>query len=162
MRIIVAAALGAVLAASAAAQEKKADERFEKLKKLAGEWTDDKGKVTARYAVTASGSAVTETLFPGESYEMLTVFTMDGKDLVLTHYCALGNQPRMKAAEKLDGNKLAFTCAGVGNTASHDELHMHSAVVEFTDDDNIVWTWSSFEKGKELEKKVVGKKTRKK
>ena len=44
---------------------------------------------------TGGGSAVTETLFPGTAHEMMSVYHMDGDDLVLTHYCAGGNQPRM-------------------------------------------------------------------
>ena len=44
---------------------------LERLKKLAGEWvaTDDQGKPTAKvvsvFKVTAAGSAVQETIFPG-------------------------------------------------------------------------------------------------
>ena len=29
--------------------------------------------------------------------EMISVYTAEGPDLVMTHYCVLGNQPRMKA-----------------------------------------------------------------
>ena len=56
-----------------------------------------KGDLVARYAVTAAGSAVVETVFPGTEHEMVTVYHADGSDLVLTHYCMEGNQPRMRA-----------------------------------------------------------------
>jgi hypothetical protein len=73
----------------------------------------------------------------------------------------LGNQPRMKAVEKFDGKTLAFTCTGVGNAASHDDMHMHSATFEFTNDDHFSATWGSFAKGKDGEVHTF-KKTRKK
>src|SRR5437868_15224505 len=79
---------------------------LERLKKLAGTWVaaDKDGKPTDQVVsvikVTASGSAVHETLFPGQAHEMVSVYHRDGADLVMTHYCSLGNQPRMKADPK--------------------------------------------------------------
>src|SRR4051794_20746253 len=76
---------------------------LERMKKLAGTWVaaDKDGKPTDQvvsvYKVTAAGSAVHETLFPGQAHEMISIYHRDGTDLVMTHYCALGNQPRMKA-----------------------------------------------------------------
>src|SRR5262245_37313836 len=84
---------------------------LEKMKKLAGTWllADEKGEPTDQIAsvikVTAGGSVVHETLFPGQTQEMVSVYTVDGLDLVMTHYCVLGNQPRMKADPKSPANK---------------------------------------------------------
>ena len=80
---------------------------LEQMKKLAGTWVeaDKDGKPTDKVVsvikVTAGGSAVQETLFPGQPQEMVSVYHMDGADLVMTHYCMLGNQPRMKADPEL-------------------------------------------------------------
>src|SRR3954454_3288374 len=80
-----------------------ANAALEKMKKLAGTWllADKDGKATDQVAsiikVTAGGSVVHETLFPGQPMEMISIYTTDGPDLVMTHYCVLGNQPRMKA-----------------------------------------------------------------
>ena len=65
--------------------------------------------------ITAGGSAVHETLFPGQPHEMISLYTAEGSDLVLTHFCVLGNQPRMKADSKAAGNQLAFKFAGGAN-----------------------------------------------
>lgn len=76
---------------------------LERLKTLAGTWVeaDADGKPTDKvvsvFKVTAAGSAVEETIFPGQPQEMVSIYHRDGADLLLTHYCALGNQPRMKA-----------------------------------------------------------------
>ncbi len=98
--VLFAAALA--LSAPPDSTAKAAPAAFERFKALAGEWVaaEDgemakKGDLVARYAVTAGGSAVVETIFPGQAQEMVTVYHADGPDLVLTHYCMEGNQPRM-------------------------------------------------------------------
>src|SRR5260370_5096267 len=70
---------------------------LEKMKTLAGTWVtaDQDGKptddVVSIIKLTAGGSAVHETLFPGQPHEMISVYTPDGSDLVMTHYCILRN-----------------------------------------------------------------------
>lgn len=49
------------------------------------------------FKTVSNGSAVCETLFPGTAEEMITMYHLDGDRLVGTHYCAMGNQPRMVA-----------------------------------------------------------------
>src|SRR5579883_2809635 len=94
---------------------------LEKMKKLAGTWVaaDADGKPTDQVVsvikVTAGGSAVHETLFPGQPQEMVSVYTADGPDLVMTHYCVLGNQPRMKADPKSPPNQIVFHFVGGSN-----------------------------------------------
>ena len=91
---------------------------FEKMKKLVGTWlaADKDGKATDQVVsvikVTAGGSALHETLFPGQPHEMVSVYTADGPDLIMTHYCVLGNQPRMKANPKSPANQIVFEFAG--------------------------------------------------
>jgi hypothetical protein len=93
---------------------------FEQMKALAGQWqghvtTPDGPAAAVVYELTANGSAVTEKLFPGTSHEMLSVYFMDGKDLVLTHYCAMANQPRMKLV-RASANPTTLTFDFVGGT----------------------------------------------
>ena len=72
---------------------------FARLKSLAGEWegNTEKGKVRLSYEVISGGNAVAEHESGGEMPAMLTVYHLDGNRLLLTHYCAAGNQPRMEA-----------------------------------------------------------------
>ncbi len=126
---------------------------FAKLKTLAGEWvTRDaqtgKDVLALRYKVTAAGSAVEETIFPGEGHEMVTMYTVDGDNLVLTHYCALGNQPHLKATAASTPAKMEFTCIGGGNLKSENDMHMHHALFEFESNDRFTSTWSAYKDGK--------------
>jgi hypothetical protein len=129
---------------------------FEQMKKLAGDWVikDEAGKETValRYKVTAAGSAVEETIFPGAGHEMVTVYTMDGDKLVLTHYCAIGNQPRFAASTASTSKKLVFECTGVGGAKSHSEMHMHKGTLTLTDATHMTSEWSSFPEGKDSHK----------
>jgi hypothetical protein len=116
---------------------------FETMKKLAGTWVvaDEDGKPTDQVSsiikVTAGGSAVHEILFPGQPQEMVSVYTVDGSDLVMTHYCVLGNQPRLKADPKSSPNQINFQFAGGANLDPTKDRHMHSATLTIVDDSHI-------------------------
>jgi hypothetical protein len=116
---------------------------FEKMKSLAGTWVavDKDGKPTDQVAsiikVTAGGSAVHETLFPGQPHEMVSIYTVDGPDLVMTHYCVLGNQPRMKADPKSAPGQICFRFAGGSNLDPKKDKHMHAATLTIVDDGHI-------------------------
>ena len=127
---------------------------FEKLKALTGEWiaAEDnpmakKGDLVARYAITASGTAVVETIFPGSPHEMVTVYHADGSDLVLTHYCMEGNQPRMRA-RNAKGPRIDFAFDGGTNIDPKKDRHMNSASLELVGADEIRSVWTEIEAGK--------------
>ena len=128
---------------------------FARIKSLAGDWFTKDEKtgndvLALRYKVTAAGSAVQETIFPGEDHEMVTIYTMDGENLVLTHYCVLGNQPHLKATAASTPSKMEFTCIGGGNMKSENDMHMHHAVFTFTSNDKFSTHWSAYQDGKPM------------
>jgi hypothetical protein len=86
--------------------------------------------------VTGSGSAVVEELFPGTEHAMTTVYHLDGSDLVLTHYCMTGNQPRMRAKAS-NGTKIAFAFDGGTNIDPKTSQHMHEATFDFVGKDEL-------------------------
>ncbi len=120
-----------------------ANPNFEKLKKLEGTWlaADESGNPTEQVMsvikVTAGGSAVQETLFPGQPQEMVSLYALDGTDLVMTHFCVLGNQPRLKADPKSSANEIRFEFAGGSNLDPTKDKHMHSATLTIVDDCHI-------------------------
>jgi hypothetical protein len=154
------AALGTMLAGAAclcalAGSPSVNEDRFTHLKSLAGDWTmaGGDGSVAVNYKLTGAGSAVVETLFPGEDHEMVTIYTMDKGDLVLTHYCAMANQPHMKAAKGGDAGTIAFKFDGAGNMASPKDVHMHDMEMTFVDADHVKAAWHLYTDGKESEVK---------
>ena len=126
---------------------------LEQMKKLAGTWVaaDKDGKPTDQVVsiikVTSGGSAVVETLFPGQPHEMLSVYTVDGSDLVMTHYCVLGNQPCMKADPNSSAGQIVFRFAGGGNLDPKKDKHMHEATLTIVDNDHIEVKGTGWENG---------------
>jgi hypothetical protein len=112
------------------------------------------GSVAVTYRLTGAGSAVVETIFPGGDHEMVTVYTMDKGDVVLTHYCATGNQPRMRAAKGGDASSIAFKFDGAGNLASANDVHMHDLDIAFVDGDHVKSSWHLYKDGKQSEVKT--------
>lgn len=143
-----------VRAADVPAKTPPANAKFEKLKKLVGTWVeaDKDGKPTDKIVsvikVTAGGSAVQETTFPGEDMEMVSVYHLDKSELLMTHYCMLGNQPRMKADPDSPANKIVWKFNGGTNLDPAKDAHMHSGVLTFVDDDHIEMAGEAWADGK--------------
>src|SRR6476469_9618535 len=125
----------AILACSLQA-EKKANPLFDELKKLEGSWTSDTKDHPAdvTYKVSSGGSVLVETMAMGNHAEMITMYNRDGDGLALTHYCMLGNQPRMKAAKDQKPGVIKFEGDGGSNMKPEDK-HMHTLTVTFVDAD---------------------------
>lgn len=126
---------------------------LEKLKALAGEWvevepkTAPAGAVAESYRVTGAGSALVSTLAGGTPYEMVSVYHRDGNDLVMTHYCAAQNQPRMRA-KKAEGNVVALDFDGGTNVDPAKDMHIHAVRIELLGPDEIRETWVGWKGGK--------------
>jgi hypothetical protein len=134
----------------AAADDAAIQPAFEKFKALAGEWVSnvDGSDVTVTYKVTSGGSAVIETSGPGTPMEMVTMIHPDGSELVLTHYCMLGNQPQMRAPISGEGNKVAFKFTHATNLKSANAPHMHDVTYTFVDKNTLKAEWTMYQDGK--------------
>lgn len=158
-KLILAAVTSFVLFISiqAGAQEPKpyvGSEAFEQMKQLVGSWegTMDMGKgpqkVMASYKLTSGGSAIVETVFKGAPHEMITVFHDNPKkQLTMTHYCSLGNQPTM-SLKSMDKNALVFDLVHDSGIDVAHEKHMHGAAITFEGNDKMTQHWTKFEGGK--------------
>jgi hypothetical protein len=76
----------------------------------------------------------------------------------MTHYCVLGNQPRLKADPKSAANQIKWVFTGGTNLDPAKDAHMHSATVTFVDDDHIEIAGEAWENGKPAEGKCCGMK----
>ena len=127
---------------------------FQKLRGLAGEWHGRAGdrekgmEATVIYKTTAAGNTVMETLFPGTAHEMVTMYYLEDGKLVLTHYCAAGNQPRMALTKKSTPDTLDFNFIGGANISSRRDGHMRAARIRFIGKDVLESEWDYFQDGK--------------
>lgn len=125
---------------------------FEQVKGLAGTWemADEQGQkqTAAVFAVSSNGSVVREIMFPGSTHEMTNVYHMDGPTLVMTHYCAAGNQPRMRAVAEKPGT-VALKFDSVTNLTKPDESYMGELTLDIKGTDAVDAKWKSFVKGVE-------------
>lgn len=131
---------------------------FTKLTTLEGKWEtaevevdDKKEKKYHVFEVSAAGTVVMETMFPGTDHEMINMYHVDGDDLMLTHYCAGGNQPRMKLDRETSGmNNLHFEYLDGTNLDPAVDAHIHRGQLQFLDEGDLKSTWISHKDGKEV------------
>jgi hypothetical protein len=136
-----------------------ADSAFEFLKTLVGDWERAHGdhqhggsSRAVTFKVTAAGSSVMETIYPGDPNEMITMYHMDGNDLLLTHYCALQNAPVMKFEKTGKPGEIKFAFFGGTNFDPKVDMHAHEGTFRVKDADTIESTFVTFSDGKENSK----------
>lgn len=131
-----------MLAATAAFAQSDAQKSFDKIKTLAGSWegkTSEGKSVQISFRVTSSGSALMSEIMGYEN--MITMFHLDGDRLLMTHYCATGNQPRMVGKMSADGKTVSFDFLDVTNFTSTQPGHMQQMVVSMPDANHHTEEW---------------------
>ncbi|MDQ3232797.1 MAG: hypothetical protein M3Q07_13350 [Pseudobdellovibrionaceae bacterium] len=85
-------------------------------KTLPGTWTtpNQNGSFKVSYRLISGDSALVETWGAGSPHETETVFHPDHDQLALTHYCAQGNQARLRM-ESFEGHAITFRRFDVSN-----------------------------------------------
>jgi len=123
---------------------------LDQLKALAGTWDqiDEKGNLIpgSVFAVSSAGSVVREIMWGGQQHEMTNVYHMDGDSIVMTHYCAAGNQPRLRCTTAKPG-ELDFKLDEITNFTSPDQHFMGGLKLTMPDKNTLVATWTNFTKG---------------
>ncbi len=142
-----------------------AEAAFEQLKSLAGTWkgsaegegeeaateAEKAGQIIHEIRLSAAGTVVMETMGPGTEHEMINMYHVDGDDLVLTHYCAGGNQPTMRLDRGAStAARLIFDYSGGTNHDPQVDQHIHSADIRLVDGDHIVSAWSAHAGGEQV------------
>jgi len=129
------------LAADPGAQVLDSRSALEALKALEGDWVakpaTERSGTAVRYEVIAGGNTVVKTYAPGAANEMLTIYHMDGDDLILTHYCALNNQPKMRFQSSETAGEIRFEFAGGTNFDPKVDTHAHEGWTRITTDGTI-------------------------
>ena len=131
---------------------------LERVAMLAGTWKgvtnmgQGEQEIVVAYRVTGGGSTVIETCNPGTPHEMISIYHDDVNDrLTMTHYCMLGNQPRMNLRDSGDAS-LSLSLSDGSSLATSGEPHMRALRLEFAAEDAITHHWTMYEEGR---KKMV-------
>lgn len=163
LRIALAAAVVCGSTTTTAVGGVGAQETFDQLKTLAGTWTgsaegegeeaeasaEEVGEIVHEFRVSAAGTVVMETMGPDSPHEMINMYYVDGEDLALVHYCAGGNQPRMKLdREASTPSSLIFDFDGGTNLDPAVDPHIHGATIQI-DGDAMESVWQSWAGGEQ-------------
>lgn len=132
-----------------------AESAFEFLKSMNGTWqrtggSHDYGTKSpiSTFRVSGAGSSIIETIFPNDPSEMITVYHMDGNDLLLTHYCALHNAPVMKFQKTSQPGEIKFVFNGGTNFNPKVDMHVHEGHMKIVNDGTIKATFTVYNDGK--------------
>lgn len=146
-RSLILAALA--LAATCALAQTDAQKAFNRIKNMPGTWegTSPEGPVKVTFKVTSEGSAVMSEILGKE--DMISMFHLDNDRLLLTHYCAVGNQPRMQGALSPDGKVVTFTYVDATNLSAPEAAHMRQMILTWIDDNHHTEEWVFADHGRE-------------
>jgi hypothetical protein len=148
MKLKTLSALFLLLTASVAlASEPTAATTFEKMKQYAGKWEVNwAGKpMQTSIDVISEGSAIMQN---DAQENMVTMFHLDGPRLMITHYCAARNQPRLVGTPRPDGS-IEFKFLDATNLPDPKAGHMHRMILTFKDADHFAEEWFFIKDGKE-------------
>ena len=122
---------------------------FVKLKSLVGRWKGETciGPATTEFRLIAGGSVIEEHFAKGTPMEMLSTYhDVEGK-LVMTHYCALRNQPRMRLSHST-ADSLTFDFIPTPGLNPAKDKHMHGATYTFVDANHLKVEGVAWDNGK--------------
>ena len=128
-----------------------AQRSFDQLKSLAGSWEGKNSignPVQVSYRMTAGGSALMSEIV-GHGETMISMINFDGPNrLLLTHYCTVGNQPRMQASASPDGKTITFNFLDATNLDNPQSGHMDHIVIALLGPDHHTEEWNFIDHGK--------------
>lgn len=134
-----------------------APEVYEQLISLVGDWEAELpgfGKMTSTVRLASNGKAIEEIIGTPTNNE-LSVYSLNGDKILLTHYCALtpdGHQVRLQTPRL--GSKpdhLDFTFVSATNLHSKAAPHMRRVIMTISDRDHYSEQWVKTENGKETD-----------
>lgn len=134
-----------------------APEVYEQLKSLVGDWSAELpafGTITAQVRLASNGKAIEEVIGTPKDNE-LSVYTLDGERILLTHYCAMtpdGHQVRLQTRSLgLAPQYLDFLFLNSTNLHSKTAPHMRRVLMTILDRDHYREKWTKTEDGHDTE-----------
>lgn len=133
------AALGAVVMASPIAAQTApsetqavpvdASQAFGTVRSLVGVWRlvgKEENGFEIVFEEAAGGSVIVETWIINQTKRSFSVYHRDGAQVIATHYCPIGNQPRLALVSGGNGTPLRFAFQDVTNLESPTTSHLRT------------------------------------
>ena len=102
---------------------------FDQLKSLVGHWegiNEERNPVSIAYKLSANNTVLVEDWTFDNGMEALTLYSMDEETLTATHYCPIGNQPRLILKQQLGTGVLLFEFHSAMNLPDENAQHEHA------------------------------------
>jgi hypothetical protein len=126
--------------------------RFEQLKSVVGDWVapspSGTGSIRESYALISNGTVLVQRYLTSSGKETLTVFHVDGAAMLATHYCAQGNQPRLKLEPTGTPESFAFSFLDATNLTDRASAHLVRLELRLTGRDQLTEIETYEEAGK--------------
>ncbi|MFV8781012.1 hypothetical protein ACNKU7_01200 [Microbulbifer sp. SA54] len=149
--------LALICTSAIAEQTNIAADSFQKLKTLVGDWNKEGSDGETFYIsfhLSANGSVLVENwVYKGASHSM-TMYHLDGENLLATHYCPQGNQPRLKLKSSGNINAPSFEFLDATNLDSLQANHQNWLEFEFIDENTISRSESYIKSDKSTHSKI--------
>lgn len=148
---VCATILAVSFAATAVQAESDAHKSFQQLASLEGNWVGKNSQgqpIEVSFRMTAGGSALMSEIHGHGEDNMITMFHMDGDRLLMTHYCSMGNQPRMKLVGT-DAKSVSFEFID-GTNIERGAGHMQHVTFTQPDATHHTEEWVFLDHGKEM------------
>ena len=132
-----------------------------RLKSLAGTWRRADATTPAskafriRYRLISADTALVEEFGDPAKQITETVFHLDGERVLATHYCAQGNQPRLRLRAQSSPDVLEFDFLDATNLRSPADSHLVRLTFRWIDDDHLSREEVYAENGKEERSTLV-------
>ena len=122
-------------------------EVFDEMKSLVGIWKKEGGEspnFSVSYELTANSSVLVETWLHNGKKHSFTMYHLDNENLMVTHYCPQGNQPRLVLTKSSTIHNLNFSFLDATNLVDLAGSHQHSLGFDFSKDVNKILRRESY------------------
>lgn len=125
---------------------------FDGMKKLVGVWRqadNPASPLRIRFSLTAGDTVVVEEWMRGSQPHSLTLYHRDGKDVIATHYCPQGNQPRLASLPPTAAKVLRFGFRDATDLDPAHEAHLVALAFNLSNEGKIARSETYRQAGKD-------------